>query len=141
MLTVGMAAKVTGLRASAIRYYERHGLLRPSRLVNGYRVYDEETIQGLRFLRQAQSLGFSLKEIKQLLDVAHHGQRPCKRVREVARQHLADIDLKIRELRYLHKRLSNLLTGQAPASGDELCPLISSGALLLQNQKRPTFGD
>src|SRR6516165_9526893 len=98
MLTVGKVAKRTGFSTSAIRYYERQGLLRPSRLLNGYRFYDEGAIKVLRFLRQAQTLGITLKEIKQL-ELTDDGRRPCKAVRELARRHLADIELKIRQLR------------------------------------------
>ena len=64
MLTIGKVAKLTGFSASAIRYYERLGLLRASRLPNGYRFYDEAAIKVLLFLRQAQTLGITLKEIK-----------------------------------------------------------------------------
>jgi DNA-binding transcriptional MerR regulator len=95
MLTIGKVAKRTGFSASAIRYYDRRGLVRPSRLLNGYRVYEEDTIKALRFLRQAQTLGITLNEIKQLLAVTHNGQRPCQAVRELARRHLNDIDIKL----------------------------------------------
>ncbi len=126
MLTIGKVAKRTGLSASAIRYYERHGLLRPSRLLNGYRVYDEDAIKALRFLRHAQTLSITLKEIKQLLELARDGQRPCKGVRELARWHLSDIDTKIHQLRSLRKELRNLLSRRVAARSDELCPLIPS---------------
>jgi MerR family copper efflux transcriptional regulator len=126
MLTIGRVAKRTGFSASAIRYYERHGLLRPPRLLNGYRHYDEDAIKALRFVRQAQTLGVTLKEIKQLLELTRDGQRPCEAVRELARQHLSDIDLKIRQLRSMREELRNLLSHSVAASGDELCPLIST---------------
>ena len=60
MLTIGKVAKQTGVSASAIRYYERQGLLRSSRLVNGYRIFDENVLKRLRFLVQAQTLGLAL---------------------------------------------------------------------------------
>lgn len=126
MLTIGKVAKRAGLNASAIRYYERNNLLRPSRLLNGYRVYDEDVIKVLRFLRQAQSLGITLKEVRQLLDLARDGQRPCKGVRELARRHLTDIDVKIRQLRSLRRDLRNLLSRRVASRTDELCPLIPS---------------
>jgi len=126
VLTIGKVAKRTGFSASAIRYYERRGLLRSSRLQNGYRVYDENSVKALRFLCQAQTLGITLKEIKQLLELTRDGQRPCKAVRELACQHIADIDAKIRQFRSLRNQLSNLLSRRATARSDELCPLISS---------------
>ena len=128
MLTIGKVARRTGLSASAIRYYERRGLLRPSRLLNGYRVYDEDTVKALRFLCQAQTLGITLKEIKQLLELTRFGLRPCKALRKLASQHIADIDAKIRCLRSLRSELRNLFSRRAAASNDELCPLISSNA-------------
>jgi MerR family transcriptional regulator, copper efflux regulator len=128
MLTIGSVAKRTGLSASAIRYYERQGLLRPSRLPNGYRVYDEDALKALRFLRQAQTLGITLREIKQLLQLTRDGRRPCKAVRELARQHIAEIDAKILQFRSLRNELCNLLSRHAAARSDELCPLISLNA-------------
>jgi len=128
MLTIGKVAKHTGFSASAIRYYERQGLLRPSRLLNGYRVYDEDAVKALRFLCQAQTLGITLKEIKQLLELARFGRRPCKAVRQLASQHIADIDAKIRRFRSLRNELCNLLSRRAAARSDELCPLISSNS-------------
>jgi MerR family transcriptional regulator, copper efflux regulator len=128
MLTIGSVAKRTGLSASAIRYYERQGLLRPSRLLNGYRVYGEDALKALRFLRQAQTLGITLKKIKQLLQLTRDGRRPCKAVRELARQHIADIDAKILQFRSQRNELRNLLSRHAAARSDELCPLISFNA-------------
>ena len=126
MLTIGKIAKRAGVNTSAIWYYERQDLLRPSRLVNGYRVYDEDAIKTLRFLRQAQALGITLKEIKLLLDLTRSARRPCEAVRQLAYQHLTEIDVKIRELRSLRHALRNLLSDRATAASDDLCPLISS---------------
>jgi MerR family copper efflux transcriptional regulator len=126
MLTIGKIARQTGFSASAIRYYERHGLLSPSRLLNGYRLYDQDAVKVLQFLQQAKKLGITLKEIKQLLELAHDGRHPCKGVREVARQHLRNIDETICQLRSLRKELRNLLSRRVSIRGDELCPLISS---------------
>jgi hypothetical protein len=69
-------------------HYERLRLLRPSRLLNGYRFYEQGAVKVLRFVRQAQTLGITLKEIKRLLELTHDGRRPCKAVRELAHQHL-----------------------------------------------------
>ena len=71
-----------------------------------YRVYDEESVKALRFLCQAQALGITLKEIKQLLELTRDGQRPCKAVRELACRHIADINAKIRQFRSLRNQLS-----------------------------------
>ena len=98
----------------------------PSGLLNGYRVYDEGAVKALRFLRQAQALGIKLKEIKQLLELTHDGRRPCKSVRRLARQHLTDIDAKIRQLRSLDNELHSLMSRRVPARSKEVCPLILS---------------
>jgi DNA-binding transcriptional MerR regulator len=126
MLTIGKVAKRAGLKASAIRYYERHGLLRPSRLPNGYRFYDQDAVKALLFLRNAQALGMTLKDIRQTLDLVREGQRPCSRVRELARQHLTEIDARIRQLRFLRAELRSLLARRVLPGDDGLCPLIPS---------------
>jgi len=126
MLTIGKVAKLTGFSTSAIRYYERQGLLRPSRLPTGYRLYDENAIKTLRFLRQAQNLGITLKEIGQLLDLTYRGRRPCKAVRELAHRHLADLETKIRQLESLRTALRALLSRRVVARSHEVCPLMSS---------------
>jgi DNA-binding transcriptional MerR regulator len=126
MLTIGKVAGRTGFSTSAIRYYERQGLLRPGRFLNGYRRYDEDTIKRLRFLQQAQSLGITLKEIGQLLELTNTGRRPCEAVRELARQHLADVEARIHQLRSLRGELRNLLSRRIPGPSDAVCPLISS---------------
>jgi MerR family copper efflux transcriptional regulator len=128
MLTIGKVAKLTGFSTSTIRYYERQGLLRSSRLLNNYRRYDENALKVLRFLRQARTLGITLKEISQLLELTRDGQRPCQAVRELAHQHLADIDARIHQLQSLRNELRNLLSRRVAAGSDEVCPLISSTA-------------
>jgi len=127
MITIGAVAKRTGLRSSAIRYYEAHGLLRSQRLPNGYRVYTEDAISALRFLRRAQGFGITLQEIKQLLELSGRGQRPCTRVRELARHHLQEVELKLRELHSLRTGLRRLLSRPVSSNPDgEICPLIEA---------------
>ena len=129
MLTIGTVAKRTGLRSSAIRYYEAHGLLRSQRLPNGYRVYNDDAISALRFLRRAQGFGISLREIKQLLELSSRGQQPCARVREVARHHLREVELKLRQLQTLRGELRALLNRRvARRVGGEICPIIDRPA-------------
>ena len=126
MLTIGNVARRAGVRNSALRYYEARGLLRPAaRLPNGYRIYDEDAVGLLNFVRRAQSLGITLKEIRRLLELSRKGQRPCAEVKELARQHLSDLDLKIRELKLLRKQLELLLRHTSRQSRrNAICPLI-----------------
>jgi len=77
--TIGQAAKVTGVNIQTLRYYERRRLLSPiSRKASGYRVYDEESLKRLRFIKNAQELGFSLKEISSLLDLKVSSKARCR---------------------------------------------------------------
>jgi DNA-binding transcriptional MerR regulator len=125
MIKIGVVAKRTGLRASAIRYYEAHGLLRSQRLPNGYRLYSDDAITALRFLRRAQGFGITLQEIKQLLELFRRGQQPCTRVRELARQHLREVESKLSELRSLRRELRALVKRRERGSvGGEICPII-----------------
>lgn len=126
MLTVGNVARRVGIRNSAVRYYEARGLLKPTaRLPNGYRIYDEDAVGLLRFVRRAQALGITLKEVRKLLELSRRGQRPCRGVKQLARRHLADLDLKIRELELLRKELQLLLRRKVRQSGRQsICPLI-----------------
>src|SRR3989337_173305 len=102
MLTIGKVARRVGIRSSAIRYYERRGMLQPTvRGANGYRGYSDEAVKLLLFVKRAQSLGITLKEIKPLLTLASQGQQPCTHVKQLARAHLGEIDQKIRELQTL----------------------------------------
>lgn len=126
MRKIGAVAREAGIRTSAIRYYESQGVLRPAyRLPNGYRVYGDDAVPSLRFVRRAQALGISLKEVKQLLRLAGKGRQPCGRVRELAREHLHDIDLKIRELTGLRSQLQKLLRRRPTSRREgEVCPII-----------------
>ena len=110
MLTIGLVARQVGVQPSAIRYYEAQGILRPAdRRPNGYRIYTEDAVKLLLFVKRAQSLGITLKEIKPLLTLASQGQQPCTHVKQLARTHLGEIDQKIRELQTLRKDLRTLL--------------------------------
>jgi len=126
MLTIGNVARRVGVRPSALRYYERQGILRPTdRRPNGYRIYSDDTVKLLLFVRRAQSLGITLKEIKPLLNLATVGQQPCQHVKQLARDHLQEINDKIRELQVLRNELRTLLRRKAGRPhGDKVCPII-----------------
>ncbi len=126
MLTIGAVARRAGVRNSAVRYYEARGLLGPAaRLPNGYRIYNEDAVSLLNFVRRAQTLGITLKEVRRLLELSRKGQRPCAEVKELARQHLIDLALKIRELKLLRQQLQLLLRRTSrPSRRNAICPLI-----------------
>jgi len=126
MLTIGNVARRVGVRPSALRYYEAQGILRPAdRRPNGYRIYSNDAVRLLLFVKRSQALGITLREIKPLLDLAAEGQKPCSRVRQLARKHMREIDDKIRELQALRNDLSTLLRRRvARPHANEVCPII-----------------
>lgn len=130
MLTIGRVARQVGIQPSAIRYYEAQGILRPAaRLASGYRVYSDDAVKLLLFVKRSQSLGITLKEMKPLLHLASQGQQPCSHVKQLARNHLQEIDQKIRELQTLRKELRTLLRRRAARPhANEICPMIERGA-------------
>jgi DNA-binding transcriptional MerR regulator len=101
-------------------------MIRPTlRGLSGYRFYSDDAVNLLRFVKRAQALGITLKEIKPLLNLASQGQQPCSHVKRLARTHLKEIDQKIRELQALQNELRMLLRRKAGRSHrNEVCPII-----------------
>ena len=94
-LLIGDVAERTGLTAPTIRYYESIKLLAPApRSATGYRRYSDTTVEELRFIKKAQSLGFSLEEIGEILRLSRAGDTPCSHVLDLSRRHLQAIDEK-----------------------------------------------
>lgn len=109
LLTIGDAAKASGLSAKMIRHYEQSGLLRKSpRTDTGYRLYNSEQVNQLRFIRQARNLGFSLSDIQSLLELWQNQERESRAVQKLARQHLDEITAKIAELQHMQQVLTQL---------------------------------
>jgi MerR family transcriptional regulator, copper efflux regulator len=129
MLKIGDVAKLSGIGIEALRFYEKGGLLeRPARTESGYRMYGREVLERLAFIKQSQSLGFSLDEIKRIIEDARTGKSPCTEVREIVRHRLDELDERMREMRRYRKELSQTLEewdrkGQAPG---HVCGLIES---------------
>lgn len=126
-LKIGEVAERGGVNLQTIRYYEREGLLpEPPRLDSGYRMFPENTVQRVRFIKRAQELGFTLAEIKELLSLRIQKGRSSSEVRALAKAKLADIDGKIRTLNEMRKALSRITdqcSGCGPASD---CPILES---------------
>jgi len=129
MLTIGNVARRVGVRPSALRYYETQGILRPAaRRPNGYRIYSDDAVKVLSFVKRAQSLGITLSEIKPLLNLASRGEKPCSHVKQLARRHLAEVNDKIRELQALRDELRTLLQRKVSRPHKhEVCPIIERG--------------
>jgi len=126
MLTIGNVARRVGVRPSALRYYETQGILRPAaRRPNGYRIYSDDAVKILSFVKRAQSLGIKVSEIKPLLNLASQGEQPCSHVKQLARNHLQEIDQKISELQALRNELRTLLRRKVSRPHEnEVCPII-----------------
>lgn len=123
-MNIGEAAKLSGVTAKTIRYYESVGLIPAVGRSNGnYRRYGEPEVQILRFIARARSLGFSVDEIAKLLELYRDRRRASAEVKRIAGAHIADIDRKIEELKAMRKTLSHLVV---KCHGDERpdCPIL-----------------
>jgi Cu(I)-responsive transcriptional regulator len=126
LLTIGDAAKASGLTAKMIRHYEQSGLLqKPARTEAGYRLYNSQQLQQLSFIHQARQLGFSLSEIQSLLQLWQNPQRESRVVKQLAEQHLADIARKIAELQNMQQLLQQL-ADSCSADSSPHCAILAA---------------
>lgn len=127
MLKIGDVSKRSGIGIEALRFYEKSGLLdSPARTFSGYRVYGADVLERLAFIKQAQALGFSLDEIRRIVDDARRGESPCDEVREIVGRRMEELDERLRELNRYRKELKTTLeewdkVGRAPG---HVCGLI-----------------
>ena len=109
-LSIGKLAAATGTKVETIRYYESAGLLAaPERTKNNYRAYWPQHLARLSFIRRARTLGFSLDQVQALLGLADQKDISCAAVDLIAREHLAEIDRKLKDLATLRSELSRLI--------------------------------
>lgn len=117
-------AKLAGVGVETLRFYEKQGVLEePSRTASGYRIYREDDLKRLEFIRRSQDLGFSLQDIKQFLALTSNIRTPRKKVKDFAEARLAIIRQKIRDLRAMESALGGLVErcdGKGPLKG---CPI------------------
>lgn len=110
MFSIGEAAKRTGLKVPTIRYYEQERLLRPPRRTeSGRRLYSDADVRRLAFIRHARALGFELDDIRSLLDLADHPERPCDDADRIARDNLNGVRRRIEQLRALEQELTRMI--------------------------------
>lgn len=108
---IGALSKRTGVNIETIRYYEKTGVLQPApRTEGGYRTYSSDDVRRLAFIRRARELGFSLDEVRALLDMAQERKRSCAEVRDVATQHLRNVRAKLADLRVIERVLKKVTT-------------------------------
>ncbi|MGI8504815.1 MAG: heavy metal-responsive transcriptional regulator [Hassallia sp.] len=125
---IGSVAKESGISIKTIRYYDELGLLKVSgRTEGGFRLFDYDVLARLHFIKRAQSLGLSLSEIKDFLDVHDGGELPCEHIKPKLQDKLIAIDEQIRQLFILRQELQGLLSDwdTTPESSEQtICPII-----------------
>lgn len=142
-LKIGEVSRLSGVGIEALHFYERSGLLgRPVRSESGYRIYDEDVLERLSFIKRAQVLGFSLDEIRQIISEKQAGQSPCADVREIVRQRLQELDERMREMRRYRNELAQAL-GEWDEVGDKdghICGLIEGTHIKHRMDKKKRVG-
>jgi MerR family mercuric resistance operon transcriptional regulator len=126
-LTIGEVAKAAEVGIETVRFYEREGLIaEPPRRQSGYRQYPPDTVRRLRFIRRAKDLGFTLKEIGELLDLRVDPTTSCADVRAIAKAKMADVEGKMLDLARIQAALTDLVRtcrGKGPTSE---CPILDA---------------
>ena len=116
-LSIGDLAKATDTKVETIRYYERISLLpAPERTSGNYRSYSATHLGHLSFIRRARDLGFSIEQVRDLLGLSDQRDRSCEAVDAIAREHLAEVKRKIRDLQALRRELGSIIASATAAS-------------------------
>ena len=121
---IGEAAKATGVSAKMIRDYEKLGLIPAAdRSFAGYRLYADADLHRLRFIRRARGLGFSMKQVAELMALWNDRERPSAKVKQLAMDHVGELDARIAQLQAMQRTLRSLASG---CHGDARpqCPIL-----------------
>jgi MerR family mercuric resistance operon transcriptional regulator len=134
-MRIGNVAKQVGITVEAIRFYEKKGLIEPpGRNESGYREYPEDAVQLLAFIKRAKELGFSLREIKDLMSLRYTPGATCSDVKQQTEEKIADIDRKVEDLLRIKKALTDLVS-VCPGKGSlSHCSIME--ALESQNNRK-----
>ena len=123
-MNIGQAAKASNVTAKMIRYYESIGLITaPIRTQANYRVYANDDVHALRFVKRARNLGFSIEEVRELLALWHDKSRASADVKNVAMKHVGDLQTKIAELQAMASTLLDL-AGNCHGDDRPDCPIL-----------------
>ena len=134
-VTIGRLAKDVGVNIQTVRYYERLKLLAPTaRMPSGYRLYGDEAVRRLRFIKNAQALGFTLHEIAELLNLRVNSAARCGDVQRRAQAKLAYVEAKVRDLEALARALKDLIRACRDGQPTNRCPILKS----LEDKERRT---
>lgn len=126
IFTRGRLAKLTGCNIETIRYYEREGILpQPRRSEGGHRLYEPADVRRLRFVRRCRELGFSLEEIRGLLELVDGGRYSCGEVRDMTLRHAGEIRKKISDLRRMERILKEMAS-QCEGGDVPECPILDA---------------
>ena len=132
-MNIGTVAKRTGVPARTIRYYESIGLMPPaSRSENGYRAYTSRDMEALRFIQRARNLGFSIKDVADLLALWRDTSRASADVKSVAMRHIEQVERRIAELESIRRTLMDL-THRCHGDDRPDCPILDDLAAGVQN--------
>ncbi len=124
-LTIGQLAKAVGVNVQTVRYYERRRLLSPSdRKPSGYRLYGDEALKRLRFIKNAQALGFTLREIADLLSLRVTSTARCGDIQRKAQSKLIHVKGKVRDLQALARALEGLIRSCRAGQPTDRCPIL-----------------
>jgi len=127
---IGQVARAAGVNVQTVRYYERAGLLpRPPRTPSGYRIYSPEAGARLRFIKQAQAVGFSLEEVREILRLKYNGRSPCECVRGKLEEKLVRVEREMEMLRRFRSELRRTLARARKLPhlshrASAICPII-----------------
>ncbi len=125
--TIGQLAKKVGVNIQTVRYYERRKLLTPTgRKPSGYRLYGDDLVRRLRFIKNAQALGFTLREIAELLNLRVSSTARCGDVQRKAQAKLLQVEEKIRDLQALARPLKGLIQACRAGQPTDRCPILQS---------------
>lgn len=126
-LTIGKLSKMAGVTNDTVRFYERNGLIEPvARSESNYRIYNKNDAERLRFIRRAKNLGFTLKEIKELLNLSQNPHTTRSDIKKRTLSKIEDVKTKIKDLQRIKAALEHLARecdGQGPLEG---CPILTA---------------
>lgn len=128
MYTIGKVARLAGVSADTLRYYEKEGLITPaSKTAARYRLYNDEAVRRIRFIKHAQHCGFTLSDVNELLTLKHADSACCEEVRSLAIVKKLRIEHKLRALQAMSRALDDLIQscdgGQRPT---DACPILGA---------------
>ncbi|MBT6326918.1 MAG: MerR family DNA-binding protein [Bdellovibrionales bacterium] len=116
---------LAGINSETLRYYENNNLLIPvGKTEAGYRLYSDDSLKQINFIKQAKAFGFSLKEIKELLSLRINNSKNRKQAREKAQEKLIEVRAKIKNLKLLEGTLKNLIDDCKNNKASKCCPII-----------------